>query len=345
MRHRAARRRGRARRIVAVGGAVLLVGGLLVITSRGTLPHVSSTSRRSDGTAPVVTTTTTTTAVRAHLPPPVALSAFQVPPVMGEGQWQRAGRLVGGLTAVYTTTLRLPDNPSVSAGVAWMDTTLLRATLYSGSLSPGGLFWQNTAPISAAASQSLVAAFNGGFLLKDSNGGYLSEGHLVAPLRPGAASLVIKSDGSITVGQWGRDVTMAPDVVSVRQNLTLLVDGGHPVPGLNPNDTSTWGFALNGVVTTWRSGLGVTANGALVYVAGPMNIVDLAAVLVRSGAVRAMVLDMNPLWSVFATYSPTTVDGLASPANGTDLLATMVQSPQRFFEPTYSRDFVTMSGL
>ena len=88
----------------------------------------------------------------------------------------------------------------------------------------------------------------------------------------------------------------------------------------------------------------MTADGALVYVAGPMNIVDLASILVRAGAVRAMTLDMNPLWTVFASYAPTSSNGVASPANGTDLLPTMIQAPGRFFETAYARDFVTMSA-
>lgn len=251
---------------------------------------------------------------------------------------------MGGRAAIYTTLVRLPGSSNVQAGIAWIDTRLLRATLYSGSLSPGGLFWKNTAPISPSASKTLVAAFSGGFLMKDSKGGYFSEGHVVAPLRVGAASLVIYRDGFATVGQWGRDVAMTSNVVAVRQNLTLLVDNGRPVAGLNPADTSTWGVALNGVVNTPRSALGVTANGALVYVEGPMNIVDLAEILVRTGAVRAMTLDMNPFWPVFATFSPSSINGLASAANGRDLLSTMYQQPGRFYESAYNRDFITMSA-
>ncbi len=276
---------------------------------------------------------------------PVSLTPFGgAPRYGGEGVWRPAGRLVRGVPAVYTTTLHPPDQPTVVAGVAWMDTRLLNARLYSGSLSPGGVGWRFTAPISSSAARTLVAAFAGGFLLPVSHGGYLSEGRLVAPLVAGAASLVIYRDGSATVGQWGRDVGMGPNVVAVRQNLRLLVDGGHPVPGLHPNDVLSWGLALNGVVDTPRSGLGITRSGALVYVSGPMNIVDLADLLVRAGAVRAMVLDMNPLWPVFATYRPASPTGLAAPSNGTDLLSTMVQTPARFFQPTYSRDFVTMSA-
>ena len=235
------------------------------------------------------------------------------------------------------------SNESASAGIASIDTNVLHIRLYSGSLSPGGPFWKHTAPVSPSAARTLVAACAGGFKLSDSQGGYLSQGHLVAPLRVGAASLVIYANGSATVGKWGRDVRMTSTVVAVRQNLTLLVDNRAPVPGLNPSDTSAWGYTLHGVVDVWRSGLGVTADAALVDVAGPMNIVDLAKLLVRASAVRAMTLDMNFDWPIFVTYSPSTPTGLATPHNGADLVPSMYQTTGRFFETYYNRDFITLS--
>ncbi|MCI4360542.1 MAG: hypothetical protein L3J91_02465, partial [Thermoplasmata archaeon] len=157
------------------------------------------------------------------------------------------------------------------AGVAWMDTKLLRATLYSGSTIPGGGPYPDTAPVSATAATSLIAAFNSGFLMDNANGGYYTDGRSVFPLRRGAASFVVYRDGSATVADWGRDAAMAPNVVSVRQNLTHLVDGGKPLPRLNANDTTQWGFTVGNQVYVWRSGLGITADGALVYVAGASN--------------------------------------------------------------------------
>jgi len=225
-----------------------------------------------------------------------------------------------------------------------MDTKLLSATLYSGSTIPGGGPWHYTAPISSQAAKSLVAAFNAGFLMSNANGGYYTQGRTILPLRPGAASFVIYSDGTATVGQWGRDVTMGPSITSVRQNLNLVVDGGHPVPGLNANDTTQWGDTLGNKVYVWRSGVGVTATGALVYVGGPdLNITDLADVLVRAGAVRAMELDINTDWVDLATYAPSTPTGTATPSNGTDLLPNMAGTPQRYFESWWSRDFFTLS--
>jgi hypothetical protein len=139
---------------------------------------------------------------------------------------------------------------------------------------------------------------------------------------------------------------MSPSVVSVRQNLDLLVDGGQPVPGLNASDTTQWGNTLGNAIYVWRSGIGITADGALVYVGGPgLNITDLADLLVRAGAVRAMELDINTDWVNFSVYQPATPSGPASGANGAELLPAMTGTPARYFEPWWARDFFTMSAV
>jgi hypothetical protein len=282
----------------------------------------------------------------AHLPPPSPMTPVANPALPGEGQWSAAGRTIDGIPAVYETTLR-PDaiHTSQVVGAAWLDTKLLRATLYSGSIIPGGGPYSHTAPIEPSASTSLVAALNAGFLMSDSNGGYYTDGRTEAPLVNGAASFVIYKNGDSTIAQWGRDATMTPDVVSVRQNLDLLVDHGQPVPGLNAADTTKWGATLGNAVYVWRSGLGVTANGALVYVGGPsMNITDLANLLVDAGAVRAMELDINIDWVNFATFAPSSPTGAASPSNGSNLVAGMHGGTSRYFASYWARDFITLSA-
>jgi hypothetical protein len=274
---------------------------------------------------------------------PAALGPLVTPPLPGEGQWQPAGRPVDGVSAVYETTMRADGNSS-TAGIAWMDTKLLKGLLYSGSISPGDGPWTYTAPILPAAAQTLVCVFNGGFQMNAAHGGYYTEGRVIVPLVTGAASLVITQDGTVTVGEWGRDITMTPNVVAVRQNLTLLVDNGSAVPGLDPSDTSVWGSTLGGVPQVYRSGVGVSADGALVFVSGPsLNVPQLAHLLVRAGAVRAMELDINPAWDTFVAYNPPD-NGLASADNGTELLSSMAGGPARFFDPSWARDFITMSS-
>ncbi len=281
-----------------------------------------------------------------HLPVPAPIVPLASPAVAGEGQWSPVGRRVDGLPAVYETMLRPSAiHTSYVVGVAWMDTTLLKATLYSGSQIPGGGPYSHTAPVSPSAATSLVAAFNAGFLMSDAEGGYYTDGKTIVPMRTGAASFVVYKNGSSSVGQWGRDVSMGPDVLAIRQNLDLLVDGGRVVPAAYTADPTQWGRTLGGADFVWRSGVGVTGDGALVYVGGPgLDIADLANILVRAGAVRAMELDINTDWVNFSTYQPSTPTGAASAANGTELLAGMTGTPGRYFEPWWARDFITMSA-
>jgi hypothetical protein len=178
----------------------------------------------------------------------------------------------------------------------------------------------------------------------DANGGYYTDHKMILALRSGAASYVIYDDGSSTIGMWGRDVTMTSKVAAVRQNLDLIVDGAKPAAGLSVNNNSSWGKTLGGGVYVWRSGYGITATGALVYVGGPnMSIVSLADLLVRAGAVRAMELDINTDWVQFSTYTYPS-SSAANGADGTSLLPSMVSSPARYFTTWFNRDFFVMQA-
>jgi hypothetical protein len=234
-----------------------------------------------------------------------------------------------------------------------MDTKLLSGQLYSGSKSPGGGPYQFTAPINPTQAATLVAAFNGGFMMSAAGGGYYTEGRVIVPLVTGAASLVIYADGSVTVGAWGSDVSMTPNVAAVRQNLVPLVADGQPTAQATSPNWQAWGAtcgatscasSVPGLENQWRSGVGVTADGALVYAAGPsLDPLQLAQLLGQAGVVRGMQLDINPNWPVFATYDPVPPSGLADPTHGASLQPSSVQGPATFFNPSWGRDFVTMS--
>jgi len=280
-----------------------------------------------------------------HLPAPKMLSTPAGTPLPGEGVWHIVGRTsANGTPTTYEAFVR-PDalHTSYVVGVVWMDPYLLKAQLYSGSTIPGGGPFPFTAPITPAASTTLVDAFNAGFRMSDANGGYYTNNKMIIPLRKGAASVVVYKDGSMTVANWGRDVTMTNQIASVRQNLDLIVDHGKAVPGLTNANLLHWGKTLGGAYNVWRSGLGVTSNGALIYVGGPsLSISDLANVLVRAGAVRAMELDINTDWVQFSSFSgplKTAING----ANGLSLLNGMAGGPGRYFASWWTRDFYTMS--
>jgi hypothetical protein len=244
---------------------------------------------------------------------------------------------------MYSALLRAdPVYTGVTAAVAWVDTTLLRAVLYGGVQEPGGRGWQYEGTVAPADRPNLLAAFNSGFKLKDSQGGYYAEGRMVRLLRPGVATLLIRSDGTPTVGVLGRDFQMGPDVAFARQNLSLIVDNGQPVPDLTQS-SAKWGATLGNKVLVWRSAVGVTANGALLFAGGNnLSIVTLAHVMARAGAVRAMELDINPGWVHFNVYGPPAPGEPASVPSVTYLLPNMGGPINRYVGSLNSRDFVAL---
>jgi hypothetical protein len=347
---------------VQLRGSSLLIGAIGVIVAAAACSSGQPAGVAGVPAAPPSTTVSPSEPAAAPvssgtpgspLPVPAALTTFSGSPLTGQGVWQPAGRLVNQVPAVYETTL-IPPGGAQAAGIAWMDTRLLSARLYSGSSSPGGGPYRYTAPVKPAQAASLVAAFNGGFKMNAAGGGYYTEGRVVDPLRKGAASLVVYADGSVGIGAWGSDVRMTPRVASVRQNLAPLVAGGRPTAKAASSHWRIWGStcgatscaaSVPGIKHQWRSGLGVTPDGALVYVAGPaLDPLQLAQLLVRAGVVRGMQLDINPNWPVFVSYDPPGGHGLAAPSNGSKLLSSTTQGPGTFFEASWSRDFVTMSA-
>ncbi len=263
--------------------------------------------------------------------PPFASTALA-----GEGAWLSVGRSAGSACFAYIR----PDavHTSVLVGVAWMNMSVLTATLHNGSSVPGGGPWRAGSMISASDDGRVAAAFNSGFRLDASRGGYFTEGRTVQALVNGRASLVIYSDGHVDVGVWGRDDTSGVKVSSVRQNLDLIVDGGKLVAGLSDAHSSQWGATLGNQIYTWRSGVGVDAHHNLIYAAGPgLNVATLAAVLQRAGCIRAMELDINPEWVSLMTYTGTSPTTIAA----TKLLPNMQRPADRYLHSN-TRDFIEL---
>jgi hypothetical protein len=220
----------------------------------------------------------------------------------------------------------------------WLDTRLLRANYVVGLEQPGGgpNPWGSQIPPDQIP--NAIAAFNSGFKMDSANGGAYLDGQEIVPLRDGSASLIIKQDGSADVGVWGRDFAMSPDIKAVRQNLVLIVDNGQLNPEMREDDTTAFGATLGNNVYVWRSGVGVTADGALVYAGGPaMSIIALARTLQAAGAVRAMEMDINTDWVSAFTYQPNmTVPG--NPIEGVKLLDNMTHDGSQYLQQS-SRDF------
>ncbi|MHB1712783.1 MAG: hypothetical protein ACYCV7_15525 [Acidimicrobiales bacterium] len=272
---------------------------------------------------------------------------------------------LGTVGSVPVVTVRQVAPAGLGQGaisVAVFNPRRTRLVLHAGSVEPvAGGTWHYGPQVGPQERSVLLAAFNGGFKMADARGGWFSEGRTVVPLVPGAASVVIYADGGTDIGTWGVEVPAAGrQVVSVRQNLQLLID--HGVPQLIDPTSETqlerwWGIAYAAEPLIARSALGITASGALVWAAGTdVTVAALADALLAQGVQRALELDINaPLVRGFLYPGPATLT-TAGPLDGgiLPLVAGQTQPgpgqsptgaeavPQCTYLTTCSRDFFTV---
>jgi hypothetical protein len=269
---------------------------------------------------------------------PAALTSLAGKPIAGEGQW-RVVEKVNGEPAILTTFLRDATYTSYVNGVASIDQRLVRFYLRPGYEDPGYGNWKAPSDVPAGSRAGLLATFNGGFKISDAGGGFYLNGVHYDPLVNGAASVVYYKNGTIKIGQWGRDFRLNASIAGVRQNLKLLVDRGRISPDLNQDIETNFGATLGGGYFVWRSGLGITSDGRIVYVYGPaLDVQDLAELLRRAGAVEGMQLDINPAWMKFDYYQ---ADRHPRDPTPVPLLPTQQASPYSYYDPS-TRDFTAV---
>ena len=269
---------------------------------------------------------------------PVDVAPAITPALAGEGHWSVVARDGAGTAQIATTVLRAdPSHPTLVTAVAWISHATTRLRLVAGTREPGGGPGAAGATIPAADRGDVLAAFNSGYRMKDTPGGALVEGRQVRTLQAGLATVAIRADGTATVGAWGTDLDPAAHYVALRQNLHLMVVNGQVVDGVATNAGGRWGTVANSL-PTWRSGLGVTAAGDLVYVAGNhLTLGVLANTLVRAGAVDGMELDIH---NGMVTFNLFTHAGGST--QGHKLLPNMPKSANRYLTPDW-RDFFVVA--
>ncbi len=276
-------------------------------------------------------TPTPTPLVPIHDP----LQPIVSPALNGEGTFKAVVK-VNKQPVIQIAYLR-PDGQHTSylSGVAWMSGSQLTFVQHPGFSDPGHLnLWTQPSIIPVAQRAGLVATFNGGFKIKNSRGGFYADGNTAGTLVKGAASLVVYADGHSDILSWSGKKP-GPDIVSIRQNLTLLINKGQVTPNLDKNVLANWGWTLKNEYFVWRTGIGITASGDFVFVAGnALSIQSLANLLLRAGSVRAMELDINPEWISYMWYTP----GATATSPIPHKLLDFARPADRYFQPT-SRDF------
>jgi hypothetical protein len=213
-------------------------------------------------------------------------------------------------TRSFRALARVAGRPAVwiarrdGATLLLFDQRRTRLVLHPGTLDPGPGPYGHGPAIAGSERRRVLAAFNGGFRLNTSSGGFLEHGQVARPLVDGFGSVVIYRDGRADVGAWHRGVPAAGRrPAAVRQNLQLLVAERRPAASAASCVQLCWGASLGGQTDVARSGLGVTARGRLVWAAGGrLSPSGLARALIAGGAVRAVELDINPQWVAGYAY-------------------------------------------
>ena len=207
-------------------------------------------------------------------------------------------------TASWKTVARVHGKPAVwvaqraGATLLRFDQALIHVDLHAGSSDGGVVGWRYGDQITSQEIHKVIAAVNGGFKLTYANVGFMAGGRVAVGLKPGLASIVTYGDGSTDIGAWLTGLPSAHRAVySVLQNQRLLVDNGAMAANVSTCILACWGETIGNRTSVARSGLGITADGQLVWAAGEEMLPDqLASALIGAGAVRAIELDINPDW-------------------------------------------------
>jgi hypothetical protein len=235
--------------------------------------------------------------------PPQPIAPLFAHPLEGEGIWAPPSvdflePLEGAAPGVEPHLLQTivrpdPAQPFAAVRLVAIDTRQLALHIEAGFDEPRPLTGPRGAGrIPAALEPRVAASFNGAFQTRHGEYGMVVDGRILLPPKNGAATFAVDVHGRPRAGTWRAGDEVPADIVSLRQNLDPLIDGGR----VNPAGRKQWGFPLDGgSFLTERSALCRTKGGHLVYGWGiELGAETLAGALVLAGCDHAMHLDMNP---------------------------------------------------
>ena len=144
---------------------------------------------------------------------PAPLQSPADAPVAGEGQWAQFGPLINGQAGAHVTAIR-PDNVYTSSmdAVVNFDPKYFSFRAYPGTKIPKP--WDRPDYVEPERRPSLIAAFSGGFRLRESGGGMILGGTEIQPMKNGIATMSIDKNGVPNVGMWGRDISASSGIDS-----------------------------------------------------------------------------------------------------------------------------------
>lgn len=251
--------------------------------------------------------------------------------------WKPAGNTdPQGVQRLYKTSYRVdPERPFAVLHVLSIDANALDFHLIAGTEEPvsaTGLRGRGQVP--EEAKDRLALLFNGGFRTKHGAFGFIADGRLYMRPKENLATIAVDRQGQIRMGVWGRDLRREGEYIQLRQNLPPLVDRG-----VVNRKVRNWGGTVDNATHVWRSGIGITADGRLIYAAGDhLTHATLGDGLVRAGCIFAMQLDINAYHTYCLLFRPERDDRGRFRLNSEKLAQAMGTELDRGISP-YTRDF------
>ncbi len=261
----------------------------------------------SGGSVAIITTGTAAQSSTLNLAP-LAIAGGNAS--VGEGVWRDLPLSLFPGRVVLADTFVNPDpaRPYAFVTLVKMDMSRLRLWSVAGTQEPGGKVGKpgpGVVPQSIQTQGTLVAAFDGGFQYRDGQYGMIVGNTTYLPLKNNLATLVGYSNGSLAIVKY-EGQKLGSNISFVRQNCPMLIENG-VIETQNDANRTLWGRTITSSIYTWRSGIGITAKGNLIFAIGNSLVPStLAAALASAGAVNAMQLDINPYWvrfNIFNNYS------------------------------------------
>jgi hypothetical protein len=261
-----------------------------------------------------------------------------LPKVSGEGIWVNHPLKLfpGAQTMAYSFVRPDPERPYAYVTLVQMDMTKMNLGAVAGISQPGGPAGNpgpGRIPQNIVDSGKLVAAFDGGFQFRDGSYGMIVGGKTYLPLKTDVGTLVGYKDGTLKIVNYTGQ-NLGNNVVFIRQNCPILIQNGQ-VFAQNELNKKLWGRTFNADIFTWRSGIGLTAQGNLIYAVGNnLSPTSLAQALKMAGAVSAIQLDINPFWVRFNIFEPA-----GNAKYTTSTLTRDLKDGSKAYLTGYSKDF------
>ncbi|MBK8255890.1 MAG: hypothetical protein IPK82_24885 [Polyangiaceae bacterium] len=261
--------------------------------------------------------------------PPPPLEPYVTPALAGEGQWNPQDndpviRVAPGLPPAVLTTFIRSDRgrKATRVYVALWDPRQVELHMMAGTVEPKtatGETGPGLIPRSPEVLRRVVAASNAGFQALHGEFGMMADGVVYLPPKQYAATVAVKKDGSTVFGTWPEDQTVPPEILSYRQNMTVMVQDEK----FNPYGRTWWGGTPPGWADkthTVRTGICLTREHFVAYFYGSdISPEALAQAMIQTRCKFGIALDMNAGHSGLEFYQVAPEKELSPLAPGTQL--------------------------